>query len=214
MLSSRQWPAAVGVVLAALFVALGFIAHAAHAGTGVDHAVLNFMLAQRRQWLTPIAVFVTDVVGPNGMWPLGIVVGAVLWWRWRTPLPALVILETLIATRIVIPVTKHIVGTQRPPHAVRLVVENSPSYPSGHSLTTISVLGVLAVILGYGRSRTVRIWLWVTAAVGTVAVALTRLYLGVHWLSDVTGGVLLGGLIIVVAGSLYGRYAPRNLSTA
>ncbi|MBA0048305.1 phosphatase PAP2 family protein [Mycobacterium sp. NPDC050853] len=211
MLSERQRPAIAGAVLAALFVVLGFVAHA---GTVVDHSVLEFMLGRRRDWLTPIAVFITDVVGPNGMWPLGISIGAVLWWRWRKPLPALVIFGTLIATRIAIPLTKHLVGTERPPHAVRLVVEESPSYPSGHSLTTLSVLGVLAVIHGYGRGRTTRIWLWVAAVVGTGAVALTRLYLGVHWLTDVTGGVLLGGVIVIVAGWVYGRYAAPYLSTA
>lgn len=214
MLSARQWPALAGAVLAVLFVALGFIAHDAHAGTAVDHSVLEFMLGHRHDWLTPLAVFITDVVGPDGMWPLGIIIGAVLWWRSRKPLPALVIFGALITTRIVIPLSKHIVGTQRPPLAVRLVVEESPSYPSGHSLTTISVLGVLAVILGYGRARTTRIWLWAAVAVGTVAVALTRLYLGVHWLTDVTGGVLLGGVIVLAAGRVYGRYAPRYLSTA
>ncbi len=117
------------------------------------------MLGHRHDWLTPIAVFITELMGPDGMWPLGIIIGAVLWWRWRKPLPALVIFGTLIATRIVIALSKHIVDTERLPHAVRLVVADSPSYPEGHSLTAISVLGVLAMTLGYGRSRITRIWL-------------------------------------------------------
>lgn len=203
----------VGTASAVLFVALGMVAHRAHAGTAVDHDVLGAMLSERRSWLTPIVLFVTDVMGPDGMWPFAILVAVVLWWRLRNPLPALMIVGTLILTRIAITISKHVVGTRRPPHEVRLMVEESPSFPSGHSLTTLTVLGVLAVIIGYERTHRTRIWLWLAVMVATIAVALTRLYLGVHWLTDVTGGVLLGSTIVAVVGQLYVMCAARFLST-
>jgi membrane-associated phospholipid phosphatase len=75
------------------------------------------------------------------------------------------------------------------PGALRGVHETSWSFPSGHATTVTAVLvaslGVLAL------SRRV-IWPWVVAVLASAYVASTRLVLGVHWLSDVSTGLLIG----------------------
>jgi undecaprenyl-diphosphatase len=66
------------------------------------------------------------------------------------------------------------------------------SFPSGHSATAAAGLAAIALLLGRGRSRTVRIWLLAAAAGLAAAVAATRVMLGVHWLTDVVAGLALG----------------------
>jgi undecaprenyl-diphosphatase len=81
-----------------------------------------------------------------------------------------------------------------------LLLEVDPSYPSGHVTGTLALVGIVAVVIGRGRSPAIRAALAVAVVAATALVALTRLYLGVHWLTDVAGGSLLGGAA-VLAGS-------------
>jgi len=74
------------------------------------------------------------------------------------------------------------------------------SFPSGHMLRTVLVYGLLAFVI-----RRLAPWPWARAlalplaVVVIVVVAFDRLYLDVHWESDVVGGLLLGGIAMVSA---------------
>jgi undecaprenyl-diphosphatase len=74
------------------------------------------------------------------------------------------------------------------------------SFPSGHMVRTVLVYGLLAFVL-----RRLAPWPWLRnlavplAIVLIVAMAFTRLYLEVHWESDVLGGLLLGAIALVSA---------------
>ncbi len=81
----------------------------------------------------------------------------------------------------------------RPPVAERLISVTGWSFPSGHATQSVAFWGMLVVVLCGGRTRAVRTVGWVVAALVALAVGLSRIYLGVHWISDVTAGWLLGG---------------------
>jgi membrane-associated phospholipid phosphatase len=69
------------------------------------------------------------------------------------------------------------------------------SFPSGHMLRTVIVYGLLAfVILRLSTSARVRGWAVIGAIAIIVLMAFDRLYLDVHWESDVIGGLILGSI--------------------
>jgi membrane-associated phospholipid phosphatase len=76
-------------------------------------------------------------------------------------------------------------------------------FPSGHVSGSIAMWGGLAVLF---RKR----WLAWSAPFFILLVAITRLYLGVHFLGDVLGGALLGGLMLLVAGKFIGAAAGQR----
>jgi membrane-associated phospholipid phosphatase len=182
------------------FVGLAIVAHCARHGTAVDHAVLGWMIAHRCGWLTTVAIIVTNAGSPVAVGLLTAAAAALLWRR-RSKVSAMVVVATLVVATGVSAMTKVVIGAQRPPGAVQLLPEVDPSFPSGHVTGTLALLGVGAVVLSGGRRRPIRVALAAAVAVSTVAVAFTRLYLGVHWLTDVCGGLLLGGAA-VLAGSV------------
>jgi undecaprenyl-diphosphatase len=73
------------------------------------------------------------------------------------------------------------------PTDVRLIIPtpNFPSFPSGHAAAAFAVAAVL--MLTYRRWR-----VWLPALIGASLIALSRVYLGVHYLSDILGGAVVG----------------------
>jgi len=83
----------------------------------------------------------------------------------------------------------------RPRPLAGLLATHSASFPSGHAVAgAVTAVGIVIVMLPPGPRR----WRWeVQAAVFAGFMALSRTYLGVHWLSDVVGGTLLGVTLAV-----------------
>ena len=80
--------------------------------------------------------------------------------------------------------------------------EIEASFPSTHTLIAVVVFGVMAVWLAYRLKRT----FWKHLLIGALcamalAAALARLMMGVHWLTDILGGLLLGGTIVSLCGA-------------
>lgn len=71
----------------------------------------------------------------------------------------------------------------------QLVAAGGYGLPSGHTQSAVVIWGFVAV---EGRRR----WLWGTAALLATGIALSRIYLGVHFPTDVVGGLLIGALIL------------------
>jgi undecaprenyl-diphosphatase len=97
---------------------------------------------------------------------------------------------------------KHLIGRERPPAEARLLDIDTFSMPSGHAMMATIIYGLIAVA-GYHSSswvRAHRVVLLVTPVLA-VAIGWSRVYLGVHWMTDVVAGWLLG--VVFVASASY-----------
>ncbi|WP_369244695.1 phosphatase PAP2 family protein [Streptomyces sp. R41] len=108
---------------------------------------------------------------------------------------------------------KSAVGRERPVWPDPVDSAHYAAFPSGHALTATVVCGLLLWLLFlYGAGRTLRRTALGLAVVSVVGVGLTRVWLGVHWPSDVVGGWLFGALIVALAVASYERWSGARRS--
>ncbi|QTD96833.1 phosphatase PAP2 family protein [Streptomyces cyanogenus] len=139
---------------------------------------------------------------------------AALWLVWRRAAwwTALWLAVTCAVATLVQQSVKAVVARPRPVWPDPVDSAHYAAFPSGHAMTATVVCGLLLWLLhrrGTGRA------LWrtavVAALVSVVGVGVTRVWLGVHWPSDVLGGWLAGALLVAVAVLVYEW--PRNVRT-
>ncbi|MFI7190271.1 phosphatase PAP2 family protein [Nocardia nova] len=205
------WSALRALVVAALFVVLGVQVAASGWVTGADAGTLRWFVEHRNGTATALARAITDLGSPVGVAAVAVVVSGVFAWRRRSAVPAVFIVGTVGFAAVVSTVTKDVVGRARPPAVLHLTAESDFSFPSGHTTATTALAGavlVLYVLARPGRGRTALAS--VAAAVIVAVVAATRLYLGVHWLTDVVGGAVLGTGVTLAATTVLVWLSPTT----
>ncbi|MCF3103717.1 phosphatase PAP2 family protein [Streptomyces roseoverticillatus] len=110
---------------------------------------------------------------------------------------------------------KAAVGRARPSWPDPVATAHYAAFPSGHALTATVTCGLLVWLLWRHGVRAAGLRAALAAgAVSVLGVGFTRLYLGVHWLSDVVGGWLLGGALVAVSAALFETLAGRRATEA
>ncbi|MFD5332301.1 phosphatase PAP2 family protein [Cellulosimicrobium cellulans] len=172
----------------------------------LDDPLLAWMVAHRTPVATGVLTVVTTVSGPFVL-PVLVAVGCVVWARrtgtWWEPglLAGAMVLATLVST-----VLKAVIARPRPPDVSMVVagVERSFSFPSGHTIGAATLVLVGGYLVWHRHHDPRVLAVWVVASVVVIgAVALSRLYLGYHFLTDVLAGLSLAvavlGVVVTVS---------------
>lgn len=186
-------------VAAVLFVVQAGLAEAilgVRALSGMDGAVWSWFVGHRRPDSTVIAAAVDLLGGTTAMAIVALLVVVVLLGRRRVA-EAIVVATAPAVVGLLVVVDKAGYGRMRPPAAQQLIVETNGSLPSGHTAGTTVVLGVLAIVVCRSAIGGVaRLVVSALAVAVAAVVGVSRLYLGVHWFSDVADGWLLGAALV------------------
>jgi undecaprenyl-diphosphatase len=183
----------------------------------LDRAVL---LALRRpgdlatpigpRWLRETARDITALGGFTVL-TLLVVASVALLILHRRRIQALVFAAAVLIGQLLATLTKHLVGRDRPDLVPHLDQVYSASFPSGHSAMSPIVYFTLAGILAAGEAnRGAKTLILALAATLVLAVGASRVYLGVHWPTDVIAGWSMGTAVALVATLVLHRFAPHR----
>jgi len=194
--------AALLVVLGAssFFLILNGVLHQ-QGPTLLDENVRTWMIQQRTPGWTTVMVVIAEVSGPIGM-PIVVAVFIGLWlWRSRHAWRVLVLALAMLTGMSLALLIAQLVSRSRPPAEFMLIgVDPSFSFPSGHVLGVADFLIVGGyLVVSRRRGWGAAVLCSVAAIVGVGLVALTRLYLGYHWLTDVAASVALSLCVLGLA---------------
>ena len=208
---ARRLEARLLVAVVAVAAAIwGFLTLGSEVGEGetaaFDKAILLALRVPGRPdllrgpaWLHETARDITALGGFTvlGLVTLGALAVLLVYARYRQ---AAVFGGTAVVAQVASEVIKHDIGRPRPMIVAHYDLITSSSFPSGHSLMAPAVYFTLAAIVAAGEMRpAARRLMIVAAGLLVVAIGVSRIYLGVHWPTDVVAGWTLGSAIALVA---------------
>jgi undecaprenyl-diphosphatase len=160
-----------------------------------DRPIQQFVESRRSETLDLLFLTASRFGSTIVVLSLGAMLAVLTWTRCRAVTAAVVV--ATLGRPLVEFTFKELVGRERP-DLHRLVDGNGPSFPSGHPMAAIALWGLVPVVVGLFTRRRALWWASVVLSVGMIAaIAASRVYLGVHWTSDVVAGVLLGAVFLL-----------------
>jgi membrane-associated phospholipid phosphatase len=201
--AQRGFPLTIALIFAVLtawaFGSLTENVMASEEAAKLDPGVLRFFVTNRVEWLTTVMKIVTWLGSSTVVVP-AVVLGALYAaLRQRRPPVAAALIAVMVGAILVSHLTKAFVDRPRPPQGLFLVHVTGSAYPSGHTEYAVAGWLMLAVVLAHHHSIRARAVMVGGAAFIGAVVGVSRLYLGVHWFTDVLGGAAAGAALVAIA---------------
>jgi membrane-associated phospholipid phosphatase len=194
--------AAVYAVLTVIAVAVGaLIVHVLADGWlgARDLSVARWFADQRSHTVNHLAQIGAALADAYTLIPviaIASVLFVVLFKRWNE---TVFLLTTILLEKAVFVTTTYIVNRDRPPVGQLDGAPPTSSYPSGHVAASVVFYVVCAIVICWHvRFTLIRVLVWTIAILVPIAVAVSRMILGMHFLTDVTVGAVLGAVAIVI----------------
>ena len=208
---------AIGIVPAVLLVVLFAWVYDAVAEsdglTGLDRPVLAFVLSLRSAGLDTAVHLYTDVGGTIAMPIIAVGTMVLLAVHRRAWTPVILIGASGTGSLLMTIFGKLLFGRARPPLVDQVPpFESGGSFPSGHTLNSIVIAGIIAYLLILRQKSVGRRVVTITiAALFTLTIGLSRIFLGAHWFTDVIGAWAIGGAWLAVVITAHRLYLTTRL---
>ena len=208
MRSALRWCS----LLVALFALLTIFVMRPSFVTRIDDRIGN-RRPPRPMGLERTIIIGLDDIGLRGFSATILLIAAVLIaLRFRSWRPINLSLLSLLGLNVVVGGLKVAFGREKPRLGHdQMYFSNVGSYPSGHSANAMLTWGLLAYLIYHYTHRAIRgaRALGIIVGVATITVCVVSLYRNTHWLSDLIGGVLIGGAILVFVIAV-DRFVPSS----
>lgn len=200
---NEDLPYYIAIIVAIIFFAIGLKVFveltdelAENELEGFDNTITNFVISFRSQGLTNFFEFVTHLGDRYAYTVITLALAGFFWLRFKNWKFIIQTISVLILASLSNIGLKQLINRARPT-LDHLVYVNTLSFPSGHSMSAMAFYGFLVYLcLRYKVARWLKVSLVILLCVLILSIGLSRIYLGVHYPSDVAAG-FMGGLIWV-----------------
>jgi undecaprenyl-diphosphatase len=157
----------------------------------LDSSISNFVVSNRIGEINSFSIFLSHLFEPFYAVIIIFLLGIILWVKNKKKDAAFLVAISFVSAVSVF-LIKQIFMRPRP--LIQFIAETGYSFPSGHSLIAVIIFGSFVYFFFK------KVWgVWIYSLFCVLIVGLSRIYLNVHWFSDVIGGFLLGGIILLGA---------------
>ena len=195
-----------------LFITLiGFIALAEDVfnkeimnGDIIGYKIISTFLIS--DFATPIAKFITNFGGAIFLITLTVILFILI----KNKKIGLSIFSNLVIITVLNQLLKRILQRPRPTE-FRIVEETGYSFPSGHSMVSMAFYGIIIYLVYKNVTNKYLKWTLITLlSLLILSIGFSRIYVGVHYFTDVVGGFLLGLLYLIIYINIYNKKVGKN----
>lgn len=177
----------------------------------IDTEIMNFVATFRDAGITKIFIFFTYL----GNWQIIIglsIVAVVILGLLRKKREIIFLLAALISGEVIKELLKFLIHRPRPDISFSLISENGYAFPSGHAVMSVIFYGAIVYFI-YKLCKKTRQKIILLTGLATliILIGLSRIYLGVHWASDIVGGWLIGLSILAFFIAVFERLKRPTL---
>jgi len=203
----------VAFVLCIIFgIAFGYIASAV-SNESIEHfdtAVIGIVQGLEAPWLTSIMKVFTWIGSGYVVAPIALIGFIVLFFVLRYRHQAFLLI-TVVAGSVILNSTLKIYFKRERPEIHRIMDANGFSFPSGHSMMAFALYAIIAYIAWRNVKTTMsRVALVLFTACMIIIIGTSRIYLGVHYPSDIVGGYAVSALWVTIAISVYAYFQNKR----
>ena len=163
----------------------------------IDSVVMNFVRSIQFPFLIGFSNAISWIFDPVVIILFSLIISLILYFK-KFKKEGIFFALTILITGLFIKIAKWIFQRARP--ISTLIEESGFSFPSGHTTMALVFFGLVAYLFVSKKNR----FGAMLVAVGlTLLIGFTRIYLQVHWLTDVVGGFVLGGIILILSLIIY-----------
>jgi len=179
--------------------------------TNANHAVHYFFRSIQGTTFTQFFVSITLLGFRYTLIPITLIIGISCLFYKPARVSFFFLIGVVLSTGIIVTLSKMLLISPRPNDLPGFVSANS--FPSGHTAASVALYASLAVIIHpLLKSQGARHFSTVVVCLLCLLIAISRLYLAVHWSTDIIAGLLLGGFFVAVGTLLYRRYPTPNIA--
>lgn len=200
--STGVWPGrllAVAGCVAGLFALLAFAVMYAATVTLLDENVGALLAPYRTRWLLAAFIWLTTLGTGAALAGMVVVATGFLWQDPRRAKLIFPLWTVFTGAQASVWISKFAFGRVRPVFLDGVAAAASPSFPSAHMTGAVATLGFIAYVIARdtpNRADRFEVAFWTSALVALIG--FSRVFLGVHFASDVVGGVLIGSAWLLV----------------
>lgn len=175
-----------------------------------DKTIISAVQGLEAPWLTVIMRFFTWVGSAYVVAPVTLIGILLLYFKLNRHAQAYLLTVVIVGTVTLNGLLKIYFKRERP-EIHRILDANGFSFPSGHTMMAFSLYAILGYIIWRNvKTRAGRFIIVLLATVMTVLIGGSRIYLGVHFPSDIVGGLLASGLWVTISIMVYSFFQHRN----